>query len=281
MTMKDELDRVGPVVDRVNAAIRENPLAAGLIGAGVAWMFLGGPKGVRMMAGTATTAVRKTGLAAAAAGTTVAGSLAAAGSDIASGVKEAGARAADAVASIVPELPETPEPSEANETADAGSSASSAVGDRMSSVAAAGREYGATIQSRLSEGLERQPLLLGVIGLAIGAGIASTFATTAIEGELMGEQGTVVRGKLRDLAEEAKDRANKVVANVQKEADRQGLTADAAKNAVSGIADKVKTVAGSGRDSLAKRSANDPRSRPPTDGASTQAMDPSPRGPKL
>jgi hypothetical protein len=280
MTMKDELDRVGPVVDRLNAAIRENPLAAGLIGAGVAWMFLGGTKGVGMMAGTATTAVRKTGSVAAAAGSAVAGSLAAAGSNIASGVKEAGARAADAVTSIVPELPETPEPSEAKETVDAASSASSGVGDRISSVAASGREYGAAIQSRLSEGLERQPLLLGAIGLAIGAGIASTFATTAIEGELMGEQGTVVRGKLRDLADEAKDRANQVVANVQEEADREGLTANAAKNAVSGMADKVKTVAGAGRDSLAQSSTR-PRSKPSREGASMQAMNPSARGPKL
>jgi hypothetical protein len=280
MTMKDELDRVGPVVDRLNAAIRENPLAAGLIGAGVAWMFLGGPKGVGMLTGTATTAVRKTRSAAAAGGSAVAGGLAAAGSNIASGVKEAGARAADVVASIVPELPEAPEPSEAKETSDAGSSASSAIGDRTSSIAAAGREYGAAIQSRLSEGLERQPLLLGAIGLAIGAGIASTFATTAIEGELMGEPGTVVRGKLRDLADEAKDRANRVVANVQEEADRQGLTADAAKNAVSEIADKVKTVASAGRGSF-ERSSTRPRSKPPREAASTQAMDPSERGPKL
>jgi hypothetical protein len=36
MNFKDELDRAGPVVDRLNAAIRDNPLAAGLIGAGVA-----------------------------------------------------------------------------------------------------------------------------------------------------------------------------------------------------------------------------------------------------
>ena len=44
MSMQDQIDRAGPVIDRVNAAIRENPLAAGLIGAGVAWMLFGGAK---------------------------------------------------------------------------------------------------------------------------------------------------------------------------------------------------------------------------------------------
>ena len=32
--MQNELDRAGPVIDGLNAAIRDNPLAAGLIGAG-------------------------------------------------------------------------------------------------------------------------------------------------------------------------------------------------------------------------------------------------------
>ena len=45
MTFQHELDRAGPVVDRLNAAIRDNPLAAGLIGAGIAWMLMGGAKG--------------------------------------------------------------------------------------------------------------------------------------------------------------------------------------------------------------------------------------------
>ena len=79
----------------------------------------------------------------------------------------------------------------------------------INSAAAAGREYGAAIQSRLSESLEQQPLLLGAIGLAIGAGIASTFATTAVESELMGEQGTAAREQLQGLAGDVTDRASR------------------------------------------------------------------------
>jgi hypothetical protein len=41
MNLKEEINRASPMVDRVNDAIRDNPLAAGLIGAGLAWMIFG------------------------------------------------------------------------------------------------------------------------------------------------------------------------------------------------------------------------------------------------
>ena len=80
MNFKDELDRAGPIVDRVNAAIRDNPLAAGLIGAGVAWMLMGGAKGFGVMAGAAKDAAGMAGSAAITAGNAVASGVAQAGS---------------------------------------------------------------------------------------------------------------------------------------------------------------------------------------------------------
>ena len=110
-------------------------------------------------------------------------------------------------------------------------------------------------QSRLSESLEKQPLLLGAIGLAVGAGIASTFATTAVESELMGEQGSVARQKLQGLSDDVTDRAKQIASALKEEAKRQGLTPDAAKNVAAGIGEKVKTIAGAGRDSVAQQFA--------------------------
>ena len=49
------------------------------------------------------------------------------------------------------------------------------------------------------------------------------------------------------------ERATQVVADVKNEASRQGLTADAAKNAAAAVGEKIKTVAGAGRDSVAQR----------------------------
>ena len=251
MIFKDELDRAGPVVDRLNAAIRDNPLAAGLIGAGVAWMLMGGTKGFGVMAGAAKDAAGMAGSAAATAGNAVASGLTHAGSATAAGLKSAASDVAGSVASLVPDLsaPETDKAFQA--VADAGAT----VGGRINSAAAAGREYGAVIQSRLSDSLEKQPLLLGAIGLAIGAGIASTFATTAVESELMGEQGTAAREKLQGLSDDVTDRAKQIATALKDEAERQGLTPDAAKSAAAGIGEKVKTIAGAGRDSVAQRFA--------------------------
>ncbi len=253
MIFKDELDRAGPVVDRLNAAIRDNPLAAGLIGAGLAWMLMGGAKGLGAMAGAAKDAAGMAGSAAATAGGAVAGGVTKAASATATGLKNAASDMANSmagsVASLVPDIPDT------DKAIEAGAEAGATVGNRINSAAAAGREYGAAIQSRLSESLEKQPLLLGAIGLAIGAGIASTFATTAIESELMGEQGSAARQKLQGLAGDVTDRAKQIASDLKDEADRQGLTPDAAKSAAAGIGEKVKAVAGAGRESLTQRFA--------------------------
>ena len=249
MTMRDERNRAVPVIDGLNAAIRENPLAAGLIGAGVAWMLLGGSKGFGVMAGAAKGAVDKAGSTAIKASNLVASGMVKAGSNAAAGIKDAASEVTDAVASIVPDLsiPDTEGAYQA--VADA----KSAVGERINSAAEAGREYGAAIQSKVSESLERQPLLLGAIGLAIGASIASTFASTAVEREWMGEKSTAARAQLENLADDVKDRVWQAVSDVKEEADRQGLTTDAAAAAASGITDKVKNVAGAARVSIAEK----------------------------
>ena len=249
MSMQDQIDRAGPIIDRVNSAIRDNPLAAGLIGAGVAWMLFGGAKGFNAVAGAAKGAAGQAGSAVAAAGNAMAGGLTKAASAAASGIKDSASGIAGSVASIVPDLsvPDT------NGTMDAAADARSAIGQHLDAAAATGREYGAAIQSRLSESLERQPLLLGAIGLAIGAGIASTFATTAVENELMGERGTAAREQLQNLTNDVTERATQVVADVKDEAAKQGLTTAAAKSAASDIGEKIKTVAGAGRDSVTQR----------------------------
>jgi hypothetical protein len=249
MIFKDELDRAGPVVDRLNAAIRDNPLAAGLIGAGLAWMLMGGAKGFGVMAGAAKDAVGMAGSAAATAGGAVAGGVTKAALATAAGLKSAATDVTGSVASLVPDIPDTDTAIEAS--AEAGAT----VGNRINSAAAAGREYSAAIQSRLSESLEKQPLLLGAIGLAIGAGIASTFATTAVESELMGEQGSAARQKLQGLAGDVTDRAKQIASDLKDEAGRQGLTPDAAKSAAAGIGEKVRAVAGAGRESITQRFA--------------------------
>lgn len=71
----------------------------------------------------------------------------------------------------------------------------------------------------------------------------------------MGKQGAATREKLTGLADEVKSRARQVASDVKDEANRQGLTADSAKNAAVELGDKITTVAGAGRDSLVQKFA--------------------------
>ena len=68
----------------------------------------------------------------------------------------------------------------------------------------------------------------------------------------MGEKGTAAREKLQGLTDELTDRAKQVVSDLKDEAALQGMTANAVKRAAVGIGEKVKSVAGAGRDSVAQ-----------------------------
>jgi hypothetical protein len=248
MSIGIEHDRAGPLVDRLNAAIRENPLAAGLIGAGVAWMLFGGAKGFGKAAGFAGTAAGTARAAATDFGSSLADGLTQAGTSLGSGVRQAASDALSSAKSILPEgsVPDT-------NTVPAVSHIPSTRGDGIPAPAVTGRDYGAIIQSKLSEHLEQQPLLLGVLGLGLGAGIASTFASTKVEGEVMGEHGAAAREKMQDLADDVKERATQVISDVKEEAQRQGLTTDAATTVVKDVAEKAKIVAFAGRDSIKEK----------------------------
>lgn len=246
MSLQTELNRAQPMLDGLNAAIRENPLAAGLIGAGIAWILMGGTKGISAVAGAAKGAAVMSGSAAAAAGASVASAGAKAGSGIlraatqvADGVNDVASRVSEEAGSIVPDVALSSSLDDAILTAQ---DIKAATANQWDGAVDKTRRYGSVLQSRLSESLDQQPMLLGAIGLMIGAGVASAFATTPIERDLMGEQGTAARTKLNDIAGQAKDLASNVVGDLKDEAAKQGFTADAVVKAAGEIADKVKKV---------------------------------------
>jgi len=247
MTQTHETNRAAPMVELVNDAIRENPLAAGLIGAGLAWMLLGST-GFGRVAGVAKNAAGKAVSAAVDAGEGMAGGIQGAASKLGASARELASTVGHQAASIVPDI----EAPSFDKPADAFKEAGNAVRSGVESAVTSGRQYGQVLQSRLSDSLERQPLLLGAIGLAIGAGVASAFATTELESQWFGEQGDAARNALKGVVDEAKDRALEVVSEVQEEASRQGLSLDAAKEAASAVAGKVKNVAGSAGEAVKK-----------------------------
>jgi hypothetical protein len=247
MTIDDEIQKGSPVIDRVNAAIRENPLAAGLIGAGLAWMVFG-TKGFGVIAGAARDATGKATSAAADAAASVTGGLREATTAATDAAREVASSVGEHAASIVPDI----NTSELDKATDALNRTGDAVREGVQSAVSSGRQYGQVLQTGLAQSLERQPLLLGAIGLVIGAGIASTFSSTEAERQLLGEKSAAARSALKDAANEVTDRARDVVSEVQQEASRQGLTLDTAKEAASAVAEKVKNVTASVKDQAEK-----------------------------
>ena len=121
-----------------------------------------------------------------------------------------------------------------------------AVSDYAGSIPGAGVEMFETARSNLTELFKAQPLALGAVGLAIGAGIAAALPPSEVEAAYLGETSDTVKSKAAEFAAEQTDRATKVAEGVMgavaEEARKQGLTIEGAKSAAAEISAKVGRV---------------------------------------
>jgi hypothetical protein len=245
----------GDFMNALQDALRENPVSAALIGIGVLWMFTGGSntslfggggrksifhtaaEGAEQVGGTVRDTAGRVGSSVGYA-TNAASETA---SQVAGGVREASAmvsetasrtagQAVDAVASAYDKTVNA-----ASRVADTISNASTSAARSVET----GTKWGSTVRQNIADTFERQPLLLGAVGLAIGAGIAASIPTTDAEKKAMGEASDFVREKVTDKVAEVKEMADAAV----HEAKAQGLTPDAAGEAIRTIGEKVASVA--------------------------------------
>jgi hypothetical protein len=111
-------------------------------------------------------------------------------------------------------------------------------------IPASGGEMMDTLRSNLTELFKAQPLALGAIGLAIGAGIAAALPPTKAESEYLGEASDAVQQKAKQFAGEAKEVAEDALNAATEEARKQGLTLEGAKSAAGDVSQRVSRVAG-------------------------------------
>ena len=113
----------------------------------------------------------------------------------------------------------------------------------------AGADWGRSAQRSLAELFNRQPLVLGAVGLAIGAGIAASWPTSEVERRFMGDASETLKEKAHELATDKAHQVKSAAERALQEAEDQGLTR-AAGDAVRGLADRIVGVAEAAGSSL-------------------------------
>jgi hypothetical protein len=235
----------GDFVGGLQDAIKQNPVSAALIGMGVLWMFTGGAK--------LSTATALLSPAARAAATGVGNGLqtsADAVGTLTEGVRSVGSQVVDGIRDTISQATAS-----VGETATQAYDAAKGAVSNSTSLAArtthnAEQQAGglaSAIHGNLKHTFERQPLLLGAIGIAIGAGMAAGLPSTQMETELAGDAADRLTAQAKELASEQVERvtetAKRTLEAVKQEAAAQGLTPAAVKDGAASVGEKLKTVA--------------------------------------
>jgi hypothetical protein len=225
--------RPAPFLDNLNDAVRENPIAAGLIGMGIAWIIFGNSKAlVRDSSGVARAAKNSIASTAGAATEAITQTMTGAAEQVrkaAAGVSDTISGSVEGVASKVSDVFESGNPRVSNEFT---------------------RHFPSPSRNGLRDLLERQPLALAAIGIAVGGAIASAFPSTEAEGRLMGKTGEKMRKTVADATEAVGQRAATVVEEVKNEAAAQQLTPEAIKQTAMTNVKNLKDVAAAGLESV-------------------------------
>jgi hypothetical protein len=232
-------------LDNLREAVRENPLAAALIGGGALWLLMGNE---RLKSAASSVSAATAPLA------------------------DIGARnlrsAAPKFTNSPPTAPDMDDGSSqhvretlrdvTSAASDAVSDTAAAIKDRFEEGATKAREnigkLGdalprkesiAQVQSSFSDLLERQPLLLGALGLAIGAAVAGAFRTSDLESELMGKLSDRVKEDLNARGDAVSQSVREASDTLKAEIDDMGAEArerlqETGRNAMDAARGKVK-----------------------------------------
>ena len=112
------------------------------------------------------------------------------------------------------------------------------------------------MRGNLTDLFKAQPLALGAIGLAIGAGIAAALPSTDIENSYLGETSETLKSKAAEIAGEQIEKATTLASDVVEAAAdgarKEGLTMDGAKAAMDDLSGKVGRVVDAAGKSLSE-----------------------------
>jgi hypothetical protein len=220
--MTEVADKTAGFIDNLGDAARRNPLSAALIGMGVLWLFAG------KSTGRVGDLLKSTGF------DRIPDATRDTFSSVKSGIGQRTAAMTDAAGSTFDAVRES--------SADAASQAAEFARSVPNPA-----DIFETARDNLTELFSAQPLALGAIGLAIGAGIAAALPASEVENAYLGEASETVRSKTAGIVGQQVDKAatlaTHVIDSAAEEARKQGLTVEGAKAAAGDLASRVGRVA--------------------------------------
>jgi hypothetical protein len=124
--------------------------------------------------------------------------------------------------------------------------------ERAGQTGAYARQYGYQARQGLRHTLNEQPLVLGAIGLAVGAALGAILPRSEREDRLMGGASDRLKEQAEELSREelakAKAAARSAYDAAIEEADKQGLTPEGGREAMAAARQKVERVAEAAKD---------------------------------
>jgi hypothetical protein len=213
--MTDVTEKGSDFIKDLGDAARRNPISAALIGMGLVWLFAGGKS-----AAGRSDILQRTGL-----------------DRLPDAAKSSIDAAKDRVASAAGAIRET--------SSDGIETATRMASEYAEALPDAADVFG-NVRDNLAGLFKAQPLALGAIGLAVGAGIAAALPATDMENAYLGETSETLKSKAAEIAGEQIDKASTLATDVietaAEEARRQGLTVDGAKAAMGDLSGKLGRV---------------------------------------
>ena len=228
--MTDMAEKGSDFIQDLGNAARRNPVSAALIGMGIIWLFAGAKAGVGPAA-----LIERTGM-----------------DRLPEAAKETFNTAREGIASATNSAVDS-----VRDASSAGIESATRMGSDYAKLLPDSVNVLDNVRGNLTDLFKAQPLALGAIGLAIGAGIAAALPHTDIENSYLGETSEVLRSRAAEIAGEQVDKAttlaSDVVEAVADGARKEGLTMDDAKAAMDGLSGKLGRVVDAAGKSLTDR----------------------------
>jgi len=228
--MTDMVDTGSDFIRDLGDAARRNPVSAALIGMGILWLFAGGKAGVGPGA-----LLQRSGM----------DGIPEAAKDTYNTAREGVAAATNSAAEAI------------REAGSAGVETATRMGSQYAKILPDSANLLDNMRGNLAGLFNAQPLALGAIGLAIGAGIAAALPNTALENSYLGETSETLKSKAVEIAGEQYDKAATLASDVVDAATdgarKEGLTMEGAKAAMNDLSGKFGRVVDAAGKSISER----------------------------